>query len=112
MLVSKLPGRDYSIAHWSADDLEIEAARLVREAKQQVPKKGSSAAVVSRRAQKAGQLAYGAVLCVKAARRMRRRGAGRYADLKPKDMTAVIAAADKTHAEIVARAITIDEIFD
>lgn len=101
----KLPGRDYPMGPMTAEELEIDAARVVREAK--AMKLGAHPDTRQRNRHKRATALYGALLAKTAATRMRKRGATHFSDLSDRDRRRVITDTDK-HAK---RGTHIEDIY-
>lgn len=101
----KLPRRDYPIGHMTAEELENDAARLVREAVN-VPH-GKTPDAQARNRRKRGLALYGAIYLKVAATRMRKRSANTFNDLTERDRRKVEKQTDQ-HAK---RGTPIEDIY-
>lgn len=99
----KLPGRDYPIGHMTAEELDLEAAKCLREARRLRTALTADTRTFERQRQKRSQLVYGHLLCTAAAQACRKHDADQYRDLSERQMRRVIKTADGAMQELAGQ---------
>lgn len=101
----RLVFRDFPATYWTADQIDIEQARMVREVLPELvkPVKRQDVRLRARRARKASEVIYCVLLCRAVVEQMRKRGAEQYHDLHEKHRQKARDEADHKMQTVVSR---------
>lgn len=95
------PGIDFPIDGMSAEQLEDQARRMVRQFDQMRQPKGVGLRGHNRWRAGRARLAFGAMLCVAAATHMRRAGTATYGRLSPQDRHTIAMLAERRARDLI-----------